>query len=280
MTWAPPVNGHGSMSGRVALVSGAGSGIGAAITRRFLASGARVHGIGRHLGRLQATAPDELKTGSYLPHVVDVTDRAAVNALADELRRHDPIDVLICCAGTNLTRRRFHQLTEDNFTQLLQTNLTGVFRLIHGTLDQIRAREGDVVVVSSISAAWPSHSGAAYGATKSALLGLTRGLSRDEHANGVRVCTILPGMVDTPILDQRPSPPPADVRALCLQPEDVADAALCAVSLPRRANIAEISIVPTRLQSLGFTQQATPDIPGTALSARMPASSTKAATLS
>ncbi|WP_279580509.1 SDR family oxidoreductase [Fodinicola feengrottensis] len=135
------------------------------------------------------------------------------------------------------------------------------FGLIHGTLDQIREREGDIVLISSISAAWPSHSGAAYSATKAALLGLARGLSRDEHANGVRVCTILPGMVDTPMLDRRPVPPPVEMRKLCLQPEDVADAALCAVSLPGRATIAEISILATRLQSLGYTQQATPDIP-------------------
>ncbi|WP_188989734.1 SDR family oxidoreductase [Saccharopolyspora thermophila] len=252
---------HRPLAGRVALISGAGSGIGAGIARRFLAAGARVHGIGRRVEALRSVAPDALEAGTFVPHPIDVTDKAAVDELTGKLAEDDPIDILVCAAGINITDRRFHQLTDESFDEVVQTNLTGVFRLMRATMDQIRQRQGDIVLISSIAAAWPDHSGAAYGASKSALLGLARGASRDEHVHGVRVCTILPGIVDTPILDRRPSPPPDEVRALCLQPEDVAEAALCAVSLPNRANMAEISLVATRLQSLGNTQQATPPLP-------------------
>ncbi|MGI8313419.1 SDR family oxidoreductase [Saccharopolyspora hattusasensis] len=253
----------GVLSGRVALVTGASSGIGAGIVRRFLDAGARVHGLARRKDALDQVAPDALADGRFVPHAVDVADTAAVQHLADDLAGSDPVDILVCAAGTNVKDRRFHQLTDESFDEVIRTNLHGVFTVMKSTMDQIRERSGDVVLISSIAADWPDHSGAAYGASKSALLGLARGASRDEHANGVRVCTILPGIVNTPILDRRPSPPPQEVRELCLQPEDVADAALCAVSLPPRANIAEISIVATRLQSLGNTQQATPQLPPT-----------------
>ncbi|MDV3125623.1 hypothetical protein M1247_11920 [Mycobacterium sp. 21AC1] len=101
------------------------------------------------------------------------------------------------------------------------------------------------VVISSVAAAWPDHSGAGYGATKSRLLGLVRGA----------------GIVDTPILDNRPIPPSPEVREWCLKPEDIAATCLLAVTLPPRANLAESTLVATRLQSLGKTQQANPELP-------------------
>jgi NADP-dependent 3-hydroxy acid dehydrogenase YdfG len=143
----------------------------------------------------------------------------------------------------------------------VSVNLLGAFYVLRATLDQLRDREGDLVVISSVAAAWPDHSGPGYGATKAGLQNLARGVGLDEHANGVRVTTILPGIVNTPILDKRPLPPSAELRDWCVQPEDVAAAALCAVTLPPRANIAEMTIVATRLQSLGKTQQANPVLP-------------------
>jgi serine 3-dehydrogenase len=252
-----------SLEGRVALVTGASSGIGAAIARAFLGAGARVHGLSRRQEMLEQVDSVALAEGRFIPHAIDVTDLDALTLLAADLGANDPIDILACAAGTNIRQRLFSELTEESFDEVWQTNLSGVFSLMRLTMPQIRDKAGDIVIVSSIAATWPDHSGAAYGASKSGLLGLARGASRDEHANGVRVCTILPGIVNTPILDRRPSPPPAEVRAWAIQPEDVAEAALLAVSLPPRANIAEISIVATRLQSLGDTQKATPELPST-----------------
>lgn len=251
-----------NLTGRTALVTGAGTGIGAAICRTLLAHGANVHGVSRTLSNLEKVAPEALRDGTYIPHALDVTDAAAIKSLAQELAETSPIDIMVCAAGTNVPKRRFGELTDESFDTIMKTNVYGVYSWISSTLEQLRSRNGDVVIISSIAAAWPDHSGAAYGASKSALQGLARGLSRDEHGNGVRVCTILPGIVDTPILDLRPSPPPREVRDWAIHPDDVAEAALCAISLPARTNIAEMSIVATRLQSLGDTQEATPSLPG------------------
>jgi NAD(P)-dependent dehydrogenase (short-subunit alcohol dehydrogenase family) len=251
------------ISDRVALVTGAGTGIGRSITRRLLEAGVRVHGVSRRAERLAEVDPTAAREGRFIPHPLDVGDPAAGRQLADELAQSDPIDILVCAAGTNVARRRFAELTDESFEEIMRTNLFGVFTLMSGTLDQIREREGDIVLISSVAAAWPDHSGAAYGASKSALLGLARGASRDEHGNGVRVSMILPGIVDTPILDKRPSPPPQSVRDWAVDPDDIAEAVHLAVSLPPRTNLAEITVVATRLQSLGNTQQATPELPTT-----------------
>lgn len=252
----------GSMAGRVALVTGASSGIGAAVMREFIAAGGRVHGAARRPGAVAEQAgPEAVAAGACVPHELDVSDSAAVDELADRLRVDDPIDTLVCAAGVNVTERRMSQLTNETWDTLIRVNLSGVFYVVRATLDQLRERQGDLVVISSVAASWPDHSGPGYGATKSGLLGLARGAGIDEHMNGVRVSTILPGIVDTPILDARPVPPPDDLRAWCVQPEDVSAACLCAVTLPARANIAEMTIVASRLQSLGKTQSANPELP-------------------
>ena len=250
-----------NLEGRVALVTGASSGIGASVVRRLLAAGARVHGVARRQEALNEVSPEHLADGRFVAHALDVSDSAGARTLAAQLAESDPIDILVCAAGTNVPRRRVAELTDESFDRIMKTNVYGVFTLLSATLDQLRERQGDVVIISSIAASWPDHSGAAYGASKSALLGLARGASRDEHGNGIRVCSILPGIVDTPILDLRPSPPPREVRDWAIHPDDIAEAVHCAVSLPPRTNIAEISVVATRLQSLSNTQAATPELP-------------------
>jgi len=223
----------GRMDGRVALVTGGSSGIGAAIVDAFLDAGARVHVIARR-GELveQNVGQEAIKSGRCVVHAIDVGDREAMLALGAELAEADPIDALVCAAGMNVTERRMGELTPESWEQLVSTNLNGVFYAVRATLDQLREKDGDVVVISSVTASWPDHAGGGYGATKAGVLGLARGLGMDEHMNGVRVTSILPGIVNTPILDKRPIPPSDELRAWCLQPEDVATATLVAVTMP------------------------------------------------
>jgi NADP-dependent 3-hydroxy acid dehydrogenase YdfG len=252
---------QGRMDGRVAVVTGASSGIGAAIARTFLDTGARVHAVARREAEMRAEFGADIDAGRCVIHPLDVSDRQQMLDLGRLLADTDPIDTLVCAAGFNIPKRRVAQLTPDSWDQLMSVNLDGVFYLVHATLDQLREREGDFVAISSVAGSWPDHSGAAYGATKAALLGFARGLSIDEHANGVRVTSILPGIVDTPILDKRPIPPTAELREWMVKPADVAHAALTAVTLPARTNIAEMTVVATRLQALGKTQEANPQLP-------------------
>ncbi len=143
-----------------------------------------------------------------------------------------PVDTLVCAAGTNLPERRLAQLTPRAWDSMLATNLSGTFYLPHALLPRLREAHGDVVILSSVAWAWPDHTGPAYQAAKVGLLGLARGAGRDEYGNGIRVCTILPGIVNTPILDDRPEPPPRELRDLFVQPPDIAEAGLAASPSP------------------------------------------------
>lgn len=253
----------GDLTGRTAVVTGASSGIGLAIARRFLAAGATVHGLARRpslIGaRPESTRDEQMR---LQVHAVDVNDRNAVRAFAESL--DGAVDIVVLAAGVNIPKRGLEQLTPDSWDEVIGTNLSGAFYVLHAMLPRLRETQGDLVVINSVSASWPDHTGAAYQAAKAGLLGLTRGAGLEAHADGIRVCSILPGIVNTPILDRRPAPPPTEMRELFVQPEDVAEAALGAVSLPHRTNIAEMTIVATYLQSMGKTQAATPRLPPTA----------------
>jgi NAD(P)-dependent dehydrogenase (short-subunit alcohol dehydrogenase family) len=227
----------GALDGRVALVAGASSGIGLACAHALADAGATVHAAARR------DVPD------LVSHRLDVTDRTAVTALAAELPE---LDILVVAAGTNIPDRAIDRLTPEGWDELVAVNLTGAFNLLHAFRGALRAARGHVVVVGSVSGSWPDVSGAAYQAAKAGVLALTRAAAFEER-EGVRYTSILPGVVDTPILERRPQPPDAETRAQMLLPEDVAAACLFAVSLPPRAYVAELTILPTALQAIGRT---------------------------
>jgi NAD(P)-dependent dehydrogenase (short-subunit alcohol dehydrogenase family) len=238
----------GALDGRTALVAGASSGIGLATALAFADAGARVHAAARRAELIEHAAGDRDITA----HRLDVTDRAAVSALVERIAAEGPLHALVVAAGTNVRRRRLTDLEPEAFDDLIALNLTGAFNVVRACLEALRATGGDVVLIGSVSGSWPDRSGPAYQASKAALLAFARGAAFDEQ-HGVRFTTIMPGVVDTAILDQRPEPPTAEQRARMLHPEDVAAACLFAVSLPPRAHVPELTIVPTELQALGRT---------------------------
>ena len=227
------------LAGKVAVVTGGGSGIGAAIVERLTADGVACHALGRRG-----------------PVKVDVTDKAAVRAFFATL---DRLDILVCAAGDNVKGRRLEEITDEVWDQLLAVNLNGAFYCIEAALAKLRAARGDVILIGSVSGAWPDGSGPAYQAAKAGLSALARAAGYEEHAHGVRFSVINPGVTDTPILQKRPVPPPPNVAAAMLRPEDVAEACRLLVALPRRAHIPELTILPARLQALGKTTVANPE---------------------
>jgi len=233
-------------------VVGASSGIGEATARMLAEAGADVH----------AAARREPSLGDgIVGHSLDITDRAAVDAFARELSGAGPVHIVVVAAGTNLPDRSLDRLTPEGFDTLLAVNLTGAFNVVHAVLPALRETRGDVVLIGSISGSWPDVSGSGYQAAKAGLLAFARGAAFEEHTRGVRFTTVLPGVVDTPILDSRPEPPSAELRAHMLAPEDVAAACLFAVTLPPRASVPEITILPTALQAVGKTNVANPPLP-------------------
>jgi NADP-dependent 3-hydroxy acid dehydrogenase YdfG len=234
------------------LVVGASSGIGAAAARQLAEAGAQVHAAARRRPDLGA---------GIAGHELDVSDRAAVDAFAKELTGHGPVHAVVVAAGTNLPDRAIDRLTPEGWDTLLAVNLTGSFNVVHAFLPALRQIRGDVVLIGSISGSWPDLSGSGYQAAKAGLLAFARGAAFEEHARGVRITTVLPGVVDTPILDNRPEPPSAELRAHMLQPDDVAAACLFALTLPPRAYVPELTILPTALQAVGKTNVANPSLP-------------------
>jgi NADP-dependent 3-hydroxy acid dehydrogenase YdfG len=241
-------------AGRAVLVTGAASGIGLATAAALVDAGARVYAVARRAQLAEERlGARRLATGLLAVHPLDVTDPAAVGTLVDLVGLEAPIDALVCCAGTNIPERRLDQLTDDSWRTLLETNLTGVFSCVLAALPQLRRTRGHVVVVSSVSALWPDASGPAYQASKAGVLGFVRAAAVDEQGHGVRFTSVLPGMVDSELMEKRPVPPTAEVRAQALQPEDVAATVLFALSMPERACVAELSVFPSALQVLGRT---------------------------
>jgi len=236
------------LAGKAVLVTGGGSGIGLATARALLAEGARVAITGRNADKLRQAAAS-LAAGDRLhPHAADVTDPAQVQRLVQDVtQRFGKIDILVNNAGLNIKARAFRELTAESYHQLIGANLHGAFYCMQAVVPQMRQRkDGLIVCVNSISGKRSGPlGGIAYNAAKFGLRGLAMGLGAEEKDNGIRVCTIYPGEVNTPILENRPTPLSAERLQNMLQPEDVAAAVLFVATLPPRANVPELVITPS-----------------------------------
>jgi len=252
-----PERRFGDLSGRVAVVTGASSGIGLACVREFLRAGATVHGVARRADAIREQLAEPL-SGTLHTHELDVTDRQAVGEWAASLA--DEPDLLVASAGTNVTDRRISELTPEGWDTVVRTNLDAVYTSVTALLPGILRRQGDVILIASLAAMWPDHTGAAYQASKAGVVAFGRALAHDVHQDGVRVTTISPGIVDTPILDRRPVPPPAQLRKLFMKPEDIAQMALVAATMPQRVSLPEITMMPTYVSSIGFAQNPNDDV--------------------
>jgi NAD(P)-dependent dehydrogenase (short-subunit alcohol dehydrogenase family) len=248
----------GTLSGKTALVIGASSGIGLSTTNLFAEAGARVHAAARRREAIEEGAEGR----GVVAHALDISDREAVWRVVEEVGEADGIDVLIVAAGMNFPERRLEQLTGESWDAMISVNLSGAFYSIWAALPFLRASRGLVVLISSVSGSWPDMSGPAYQASKAGMTELAHASGFEEHQRGVRFSAVLPGIVDTPILDNRPEPPPKEVRDRSLKPEDVAAACFFLATLPPRAYVPELTILPTELQALGKTSTASPPVSG------------------
>ncbi len=238
-----------SLQNKTALVTGGGSGIGAAIAKAFSAAGAKVAIAGRRQDKLdEVQAQCAELPGEVLTCKVDVSDRADVERMFAWLGETlGPLDILVNNAGFNIPNRASDQVTPEDWDQLLSVNATGAFNCCMAALPGMRERKDGVIVnISSVSGkrAW-TVSGVAYCASKFAMTALGTALSQEENQHGIRVCNVYPGEVNTDIMDRRPNPPSAEYRANLAQPEDIAQAVMLIVTLPGRAHIPELVIKPT-----------------------------------
>lgn len=236
------------LNGKVAVVTGGGSGVGRAVALQFLQEGAKVVIAGRAAAKLaavvaEANAGDRIKA---VPTDVGKADQCeALIRTATEL--FGRVDVLVNNAGTNLKARTLRELTPEAWDMMVAANLNGAFYCTKAVLPQMFDRK-DGVIVNVVSVAGKRANplgGAAYVAAKFGMGGLGLVLSNEEKDSGVRVSNIYPGEIDTPILAVRPRPVTEEQRAVILKPEDVADAVFYVATLPPRVSIPELVIKPT-----------------------------------
>ena len=245
-----------SLSGKTALVIGASSGIGLSTANLFADAGARVHAAARRREAIEEGA----RGRDVVAPALDISDEGAVRRVVGEVGQADGIEDLVVAAGMNFPERRLEQLTAERSDAMISVNLSGDFYAVRAALPYLRASRGLVVLISSVSGRWPDASGPAYQASKAGMTELAHAAGFEEHTNGVRFTAVLPGIVDTPILDNRPEPPPKEVRDASLKPEDVAKACLFLATLPPHAYVPELTMVPTAIQALGKTSTATPPV--------------------
>lgn len=234
---------------RVVVVGGS-SGIGLAAVEQFAADGAAVYALSR---RGEAGRDPGDRPGSVTALTVDATDADGVSGCLAGVVAEGDVDTLVYCAGLNIPERRLSELTPQAWRTMVAANLDGAYYAVAACLESLRRTRGTVILVSSASALWTNQSGAAYQASKAGLMALARAGNFEEHAAGVRFTTIFPGVVDTPHLDRRPDPPDAGTRSQMLAPGDVASACRYVASLPPRACIPELVLLPTALQTPGNT---------------------------
>jgi NAD(P)-dependent dehydrogenase (short-subunit alcohol dehydrogenase family) len=236
------------LAAMTALITGGGSGIGLATARMFLQEGSRVAITGRDPGKLERAARD-LAGGDRLFHSsCDITDAGQVETLVGRVReRFGRIDVLVNNAGLNIKERTIRELTPERWDRLVRANLDGAFYCIHAVLpEMLQRKDGLIINISSVAGKRANPlGGAAYSAAKFGISALGICLAAEEKENGIRVSNIYPGEVDTPILEQRPTPVTDEHRQRILQPEDVAAAVLFVARLPPRVSVPELVIKPT-----------------------------------
>ena len=235
-----------SLTGQNALVVGGGSGMGEAIALALAAEGAKVAVAGRRQEKLDGVAAQA--EGDILTHTVDVAERESVKALFDWAGAQfgGQLHLLVNCAGVNVPKRSMSELAPEDWDKVMAINATGAFNCMHFGLPLMRPHQtGLVINISSTSGKRAAPlGGLAYNASKFAMAAIGTSASEDERENGIRVTTIFPGEVDTPILDDRPVPPDADHRAKILKPADIAAITVTIAKLPPLAHVPELVIKP------------------------------------
>ncbi|HET7219072.1 MAG TPA: SDR family oxidoreductase [Vicinamibacterales bacterium] len=228
-----------------AVVTGAGSGVGRAIARKFAAEGWNVALVGRRQDTLDETAAlaGAAARTRITMVVCDVSVASDVERMgAAVLQRFAEVDVLVNAAGINVPQRSFETLSLDDWHAVLATNLHGAYYCVRAFLPGMRARRtGTIVNINSdVGKVARDLAGPAYVSSKFGLSGLTQQINAEERRNGVRACSICPRDINTPLLDKRPHPPSPEARARMLQPDDLAACAWLVATLPPRAIVEEI----------------------------------------
>jgi NAD(P)-dependent dehydrogenase (short-subunit alcohol dehydrogenase family) len=236
------------LTGKAALVTGGGSGIGWGVALALAREGCRVAISGRDGRKLEEAANGFDGSPPILSRVCDVSQRSEVQSLvAWAIEQLGPLRIVVNSAGINVVRRKMCELEPADFDRILAVNCTGFYNLLHAVLPGMRERgDGLVVSISSVAGkrALPL-AGPAYCASKFAATALGTAVGLEERPHGIRITNIYPGEVDTPLLDQRPAPVPAEKKARMVHSADIGACVVMLAKLPPHVTVPELVITPT-----------------------------------
>lgn len=242
----------GALDGQVAIVTGAGSGIGREVAIRLGDEGAALALAGRRTEPLETTRElIEKAGGRAAARPTDVGDAEQARALvAWAEAEFGRVDVLVNNAGVNSAARTLATTDVDTWNAVFAVNVTGPLALSRAVLPGMLQRgDGTIITVSSLAAINPGPmAGAAYSASKAAVTNLMGSLNAELRGQGIRACTVFPGEADTDILEKRALVPDAAARATMMRAEDVAAAVVFCATMPPRTLVEQIYLRPTVLR--------------------------------
>lgn len=235
-----------NLEGKVAWITGAGTGIGEAGAKTLAAAGMQVVLSGRRPEPLNEAASEIGPAASVEP--LDVSDRNSVSSVADRIiKRFGRIDVLVNSAGINVKARNWHNVTLDDWDRVIRIDLDGAFYCVKAVLPTM-IEQGDGLIINISSWAGKHVSvvtGPGYTAAKHAMNAMNESLNMEHGIHGIRACAICPGEVATPILDNRPVPVSDEDKAKMVQSEDCGELIGFIAGLPPHVCINELTVSPT-----------------------------------
>ncbi len=233
---------------KTAVITGAGSGVGRAIAVQLAREGWRLGLVGRRSEPLSETAKmTQLSSQDVINVPCDIGDSTAVNSMANKMfAALGDVEVLVNAAGTNAPKRSLEVLSLTDYHAMINTNLNGAYYCVQAFLARMRQRHSGTIIniVSDAGKQASPKAGPAYVMSKFGLAGLTQSINAEERGNGIRACAIFPGDIDTPLLEKRPQPPTADLRAKMMHAEDVARCAVFCINLPSHVIVEEMLVRP------------------------------------
>ena len=237
------------LTGKVAWITGGGSGIGEATAIALASEGAAIALTGRTESKLERVAEFIRGMGAtayILP--ADVMRSDEVRQVAtDIVKTAGRIDILINNAGLNVRERSWEELTAEGLDQVVHGNLSSAFYCVVAALPTMRKQRGGLIIHTS---SWAGRfvsplSGAAYTAAKHGVVAMSHSLNIEECVNGIRSTVFCPGEVATPILDGRPNPPSAEERARMVQAGDCGELIRFIACMPSHVVMNEVLLSPT-----------------------------------
>jgi 3-oxoacyl-[acyl-carrier protein] reductase len=238
-----------NLENKVAYITGGSKGIGFGIAKILLNHGMRVAITSRNLQKAKEAASQLTNDTSKLLALESnvgslFSERKAIKAVTDHFGQ---LDVLIANAGVGIFAP-IENLTEEDWRETIDTNLTGVFNSVKAGIDDLKTSKGYIITIASLAGTNFFENGAAYNASKFGLVGFTQAIMLDLRKYGIKVTTIMPGSVATEFNNHQPT----DADAWKIQPEDIGQLVLDLLKMPERTLPSKVEIRPSKPGNTNF----------------------------